>query len=270
MPELAEIRIMSDYINDVCETNNFTSFLFSESAWDRGLGITMPSDLQIFSIQADAKGKELMLSIIQGQEIFMKISCSMGMSGHWVYVKNGEEMPNHVHMIFRSVTLDSLCLVDVRRFAKWKVVKDWSQSRGPCPVEEHESFLENINNNISRSVFSKPICELLLDQRFFNGIGNYLRAEILYRASQDPFEEARKALSSNPLITELCKRIPLEAYQLGGGQLKDWESPFKIPRFSFEGWIQCYGKSQKQVDGTGRTIWYHQSQLKPETTVLVL
>ena len=186
------------------------------------------------------------------------------MSGHWKYVEKGEDMPKHVHMAFRSVTMGTLCLVDVRRFAKWKVVEDWSKNRGPCPVKEHDEFLQNIENNLSRSAFSKPICEILLDQRFFNGIGNYLRAEILYRASQDPFEEARKALSSNPLITELCKRIPLEAYQLGGGQLKDWESPFKIPRFSFSQWIQCYGKSQKKVDGTGRAIWYHDSQLKPK------
>lgn len=30
--------------------------------------------------------------------------------------------------------------------------------------------------------FDSPICEVLLDQRYFNGIGNYLRAEILGRA----------------------------------------------------------------------------------------
>jgi formamidopyrimidine-DNA glycosylase len=30
--------------------------------------------------------------------------------------------------------------------------------------------------------FDSPICEVLLDQQYFNGIGNYLRAEILGRA----------------------------------------------------------------------------------------
>ena len=269
MPELAEIRIMSDYINDVCDNKDFTSISFSESAVARKLGIVQPSDLQIFRISAEARGKELLLSIIQG-EIFMKISFSMGMSGHWKWIEAGEEPPKHTHVKFNAIGFSSLCLVDVRRFAKWKVVESWSQNRGPCPVEEHDSFLENISDNLKRSAFSKPICEVLLDQRYFNGIGNYLRAEILYRASQDPFEEARKALTKNTLITELCKRLPLEAYQLGGGQLKDWESPFKIPRFSFEQWIQCYGKSQKKIDGTGRAIWYHDSQLKPKADLLVL
>lgn len=269
MPELAEIRIMSDYINSVCDNQNFTSISFSESAVARKLGIVQPSDLQIFRISADAKGKELLLSIIQG-ETLMKISFSMGMSGYWKWIETGEEPPKHTHVKFNAIGFSSLCLVDVRRFAKWKVADGWSQNRGPCPVEEYDSFLENLENNLKRSAFSKPICEVLLDQRYFNGIGNYLRAEILYRASQDPFEEARKALTKNPLITELCKRLPLEAYQLGGGQLKDWESPFKIPRSSFEGWIQCYGKSQKKIDGTGRAIWYHTSQLKPKASLLVL
>lgn len=261
MPELAEIRIMSDYINEVCQEKDFTSISFSESAMDRGLSIIQPSDLQIFRLSAEAKGKELLLSVFQG-EPFMKISFSMGMSGHWRWVEPGEFPPKHTHLKFNTIAGSSLCLVDVRRFARWKVAQDWSQNRGPCPVNDYSLFLENIKANLTRSAFSKPICEVLLDQRYFNGIGNYLRAEILYRASQDPFEEARKALSKNPLITELCKRIPLEAYQLGGGQLKDWESPFKIPRFSFEQWLQCYGKSQKKIDGTGRAIWYHDNQLK--------
>jgi endonuclease VIII-like 1 len=263
MPELAEIRIMADYINSVCDQKDFTSIAFSESANSRGLGIVQPSDLQIFSISAEAKGKELMVSLIQGERI-IKISFSMGMSGYWKMIGPNEEPPKHTHFKFNSISFHSLCLVDVRRFAKWKQTEDWSKNRGPCPVNEHDSFLQNITESLSKSAFSKPICEVLLDQRYFNGIGNYLRAEILYRASQDPFEEARKALSKNPLITKLCKRIPLEAYQLGGGQLKDWESPFKIPRFSFEQWIKCYGKSQKKIDGTGRAIWYHDTQLKPK------
>jgi hypothetical protein len=38
------------------------------------------------------------------------------------------------------------------------------------------------------SVFSRPVCEVLLNQQYFNGIGNYLRAEILFRAGIPPFQ----------------------------------------------------------------------------------
>lgn len=51
----------------------------------------------------------------------------------------------------------------------------------PCPSRE------NVLRNLADKIFDRPICEALLDQRFFNGIGNYLRAEILYRLACRPW-----------------------------------------------------------------------------------
>ena len=42
-------------------------------------------------------------------------------------------------------------------------------------------FRKHVLNSLEVAAFKKPICEVLLDQKHFNGIGNYLRAEILYR-----------------------------------------------------------------------------------------
>lgn len=261
MPELAEIKIMSDYINDVCQGEDFTSISFSESAGNRGLGIVQPTDLQIFSITAESRGKELILSLIQGGSPFMKISYSMGMTGHWK-LSSYDDRPKHTHMVFNAISQKSLCLVDTRRFARWKVVDCWSNNRGPCPVNEFDVFKDNILSNLHKKEFDKPIHLVLMNQQYFNGIGNYLRSEILFRASQDPFADARTALTMNPVIFDLCNRIPNEAYVLGGGQLKDWENPFDIPAGGFSEWMQCYGKSEKILDKNGRTLWYHKSQLE--------
>lgn len=48
-------------------------------------------------------------------------------------------------------------------------------------MTEHDEFKENILSNLEQPVFRRPICEVLLNQQYFNGIGNYLRAEVLYR-----------------------------------------------------------------------------------------
>ena len=261
MPELAEIKIMADFINSACEKKDFTSIAFSESAMSRRLGIVQPTDLQIFSITAESRGKELILSLIQGGQVFMKIGCSMGMSGHWALCHR-DHMPKHTHMKFSSIDNHSLCLVDTRRFAKWKVVEDWSTNRGPCPVKEYSEFKHNILQNLDKKEFNKPIHLVLMNQKYFNGIGNYLRAEILFQAAQDPFKEARIALLANPAIMELCERLPNEAYILGGGQLKDWENPFSVPAGGFDEWMQCYGKAQWFTDKNGRRMWYHESQRK--------
>jgi endonuclease VIII-like 1 len=261
MPELAEIKIMADFINSACEKKDFTSIAFSESAMSRKLGIVQPTDLQIFSIRAESRGKELLLSLIQGGQVFIKISCSMGMSGHWALCHR-DHMPKHTHMKFNSIDHHSLCLVDTRRFARWRVVDHWSTNRGPCPVKEPSQFRENILLNLHKKEFDKPIHLVLMNQLYFNGIGNYLRAEILFQAAQDPFVDARNSITMNPAILDLCEQLPREAYVLGGGQLKDWKNPFEAPAGGFDEWMQCYGKGQWFTDKNGRRMWYHESQLE--------
>lgn len=260
MPELAEIKIMSEYINNVCLGEDFTSISVSPEV-ARRLSLVQPTELQIFDISAEARGKELLLTLSSGIYKY-QLSVSMGMSGHWALCK-GWDAPKHTHLKFRTISGNSLCLIDARRFAKWKWSTGWSVNRGPCPVTQFDQFKENICQSFSKKAFDKPIHLVLMDQRYFNGIGNYLRAEILYRANQDPFEEARTALVNNPAILELCKTIPFEAYLIGGGQLKDWTNPFDVPPDGFNGWIKCYGRSDRSiVDKNGRTFWYYQSQCK--------
>ena len=65
--------------------------------------------------------------------------------------------------------------------AGWGGRQNGSYVPGLCPSRE------NVLRNLADKVFDRPICEALLDQRFFNGIGNYLRAEILYRSASRPW-----------------------------------------------------------------------------------
>jgi endonuclease VIII-like 1 len=260
MPELAEIKIMSEYINFVSQDKDFTSISVSPEVQKR-LGLVQPTELQIFNISAQSRGKELLLTLSSGQDQYL-LRVSMGMSGHWV-LSDRATPPKHTHLKFNTVDGLSLCLVDARRFAKWRWCDGWSPNRGPCPVDEHSAFVENIAQNIKKAAFKKPIHLVLMDQRYFNGIGNYLRAEILHRAEQDPFQEASEAILSNLKILELCRTLPIAAYYIGGGQLKDWHNPFAVPADGFSGWIQCYGQSDTAiVDKNGRTLWYWQSQIK--------
>ncbi|CAL4252608.1 unnamed protein product, partial [Meganyctiphanes norvegica] len=74
-----------------------------------------------------------------------------------------------------------LSFVDYRRFGRWVVNGSWGKDRGPDPMWDYSAFREKIMNNLDAPVFKRPICEAMLDQAYFNGIGNYLRAEILFR-----------------------------------------------------------------------------------------
>ena len=96
---------------------------------------------------------------------------------------------------------------------------------------------------------------MLMDQKYFNGIGNYLRAEILYRAKMDPWKSAYDAIKDGKMLA-LCRMVPLEAYKIGGGSIKDWKNPFG-EEDTFK--MMCYGNKAlmtNKIDSNGRRFWY--------------
>ncbi|KGL94650.1 Endonuclease 8-like 1, partial [Charadrius vociferus] len=157
----------------------------------------------------------------------------------------------------------------------------WQPGRGPCVLSEYQAFRENVLKNLEDKAFDKPICEALLNQKFFNGIGNYLRAEILYRLKIPPFEKARtvlealkdqeqtrrkkspsltlskklKLMRENPDLLELCHTVPMEVITT---EKKPFEPDHADNYAAFKNWLQCYlvpGMSSLR-DRNGRTIWF--------------
>jgi endonuclease VIII-like 1 len=254
MPELAELRLTADFINHSSNSIKFTDI--QKNHVHKCLDVI--TEFDFFKISAESRGKELMLTLkdLNSTKV-MSLSMSMGMSGHFAYTKKGKEH-KHAHLNFFTSNDNVLSFVDVRRFGKWKLAENWASNRGPDPTTEFDLFKENIIGNINKPIFNKPIYLIMMNQQYFSGIGNYLRAEILYRLNIHPNTNARTALTSYPEILDLCKTIPLQAYALGGGQLKDWENPFKNEVEPFRKFMRCYGNSNmnKFKDSNGRMFWY--------------
>lgn len=255
MPELAELRLTADFINQSSKGMKFVNIL--KNPVHKGKDLECP--FETFNITAESRGKELMLTLHDRRSPEKrKLLMTMGMSGRFAYT-NSDKEPKHAHLKFYTHDGTTLSFVDVRRFGKWKWVDDWSSNRGPDPTVEFEEFCRNIYDvGFSTSLFDQPIHVALMNQKYFNGIGNYLRAEILYRVDIHPMTRARLALLRAPEIFELCRDIPLQAYALGGGQLKDWENPFKNDPEPFRKFMRCYGNpNMKRVkDKNGRMFWY--------------
>jgi endonuclease VIII-like 1 len=255
MPELAELRLTADYVNQVAENKIF--YGVRKNPVHKGKDVEVP--FNNFTIKAESRGKELMLTLTElNSNNQVKLLMGMGMSGHFKWIEAGV-LSKHSHLRFQSEA-GSLDFVDVRRFGGWKVATDWSANRGPDPTVEYKQFYNNVVNNLDKTAFLKPICEVLMNQQYFNGIGNYLRAEILLRADIDPFAPAKVAIKEAPEILELCRTLPLKAYELGGGQLKDWDNPFGdlTDMASWDEFMLCYGNpNMSHKKHKGRTIWYH-------------
>jgi len=107
------------------------------------------------------------------------------MTGNWAYKAPHEPFSKHAHLRFEAKDGSALCFVDPRRFGSWQVTESWGsdEERGPDILLEYHDFVANIAKSLDNPAFDKAICVVMLDQRFFNGVGNYLRAEILFVAA---------------------------------------------------------------------------------------
>ncbi|KAK7121330.1 hypothetical protein R3I93_022427 [Phoxinus phoxinus] len=292
MPEGPELHLASLFVNRMCEGLVFTGAV-EKSEVNKNPEVPFCCDAYI--IKAQSRGKEVILTLTpikkdgdskrkvgkhQSQHP-MDVVFRFGMSGFFRFTSE-DDLPKHAHL--RFYTNESprrvLSFEDTRRFGSWQANGTWQKDRGPCVLFEYESFRENVLSNLSDKAFDKPICEALLNQKYFNGIGNYLRAEILFRLQIPPFVKARTVLEGIEIINEdkkevkkttdtagkkgvkvetpdllsLCHTVPLEVVKLG----ENGYTPAKAEYSVLQAWMQCYcvDGMNSLSDHNGRTIWF--------------
>jgi endonuclease VIII-like 1 len=253
MPELAELKIMVDYINQ-----NVKDKVFNKSF--HVLKGNNPEQFQLldeFKVDAESFGKEIKLKLFNKSESH-SISVFMGMSGNWKWVSTKKwNDTKYIRMRLDSTDGFSLILYGSYMGPKYKIGGFTGIKRGVDPTKEFDTFKKNVLENIHKPVFKKPICEVLLNQEYFNGIGNYLRSTILYYLDCNPFLPANEIIKEFPKILDMCKDIPIKAYQLNGGQLADWKNPFDTDYEEFQKWV-FYKKGLSCKDKSGRTFWFEE------------
>jgi endonuclease VIII-like 1 len=253
MPEWAEVKISADYINQISQEKTFIS-LYDVEKENNAIHNSLFTN---FTLSADTNGKELILNINQNNQS-IPIYVFMGMSGGWQHISSN--IWNNVkftRLRFDDNTGMSLLLSGGFLGPKYSVGKPFKGSkRGPDVVKEFDKFKQNVLNNLNKKAFEKPIYEALLNQEYFNGIGNYLRSTILFYLDENPFISAKEIINRRPDILDLCRDIPLKAYNLNGGQLRDWENPFNTDSGEFDEWV-FYQKGESLKDSNNRTFWYN-------------
>lgn len=244
MPELAELRLTADYINEHSVGKTFKRQI-DKTPGHKQPSIQGPSDT--FTISAESRGKELKLTL-KGISQSTTLMMGMGMVGVFKFTKTGDE-PKYSHLKFYTSDGYTLCFVDVRRFGRWKF-GDWKVDRSPDPTTEYDKFVKNIKHNLEKTAFSKPIYELLMNQNYCNGIGNYLRAEILGRIDSNPFVPARDYIQKNPEVLKLCKEIPLNSYE--------YKKEMGLKYNNKEPYLKYYKKDTSlSIEDKGkRVFWY--------------
>ncbi|XP_034734092.1 endonuclease 8-like 1 isoform X2 [Etheostoma cragini] len=289
MPEGPELHLASLYVNRMCAGVVFTGPVRKSQV---SKNPDVPFTCEAYFITATSRGKEVKLTLTPMKSDDLKervkagqadqpmdIVIRFGMSGYFRFTTE-DELPKHAHLRFYSKETPCrvLSFVDARRFGSWQPNGTWQPDRGPCIMFEYESFREKVVSHLSDRAFDKPICEVLLNQKYFNGIGNYLRAEILFRTVLEGLESKDLCENEKPVKNEttdtktsdsakqkrvkgetgdllrLCHTVPLEVVNLGG---KGYD-PQKTDYSDFKAWLQCYYvDGMKSIgDHNGRTMWF--------------
>ena len=274
MPEGPEIHMAARFINQVAGRHEFGGAIVKSEVSTKNPDVGF--DAKKFAIVAESRGKELKVfleDVKAPKKNRTHILFRFGMSGCFKFTE-ADDLPKHAHLRFFTVgekPVRVLSFVDYRRFGRWEIGADWGRDRGPDPMFDYDSFRKNVLDHLEAAAFNKPICEAMLDQKYFNGIGNYLRAEILFRLKIKPFTKSRDVLEplrikeeneddksrvKSPDFLDLCHSVPIEVLSLDKG--KNYDPDAEQSDQSFSSWLQCYnveGMNNLQ-DGKGRTMWF--------------
>jgi endonuclease VIII-like 1 len=262
MPESPEIRMYTDFLNYIGSKSSCHGVQKMPISKNKDISFSIMDPelgLHPLSLSFESKGKEISMNLYNEDTFYKRYLFQMGMSGYWLLcdepnfhstpkVKNNTVLRLLIHSSDSDVH-GFLCLVDTRRFAKWSEVnKDsWGSNRGPDPFYQRDVFKENILFSLHEKEFNKPIYEVLLNQKFFNGVGNYIRAVICGRIDVNPFQSARDYIKINPdLFFETIWNVMDESYdlQISNKMTNDWYSPYDDKK---EGYIE---------DSNKRKFWY--------------
>ena len=236
MPEGPEVKIASQYFNNFFLESKKINFEIITDYYQEKYA-------PVFHC-IKSKLKTYKPSYTIGKNIFInldKISIfnfHLGMTGGW-----SSKLIKHCHFrVFNNSK--ELFFRDVRKFGKMKIIStqqlkdkhnaEFDLLNSKYNFNKHIDFL---SNNIGAQ---KKTCAVLMDQKYFPGVGNYIKSESLYASKIHPEEKWKNLTQSElkNLITQ-TQKIMKASYQYGGAELRDFQNPFHKSLFE----LQIYGKT---------------------------
>ena len=194
MPEAPEIKQYADDLKDFFNNNKLVEIKVLSGRYSKH---SLPDYLHDLNkllplkiININTKGKFIYITL----ENNFILAFTMGLSGFFT-----TDIIKHNHIQFIS-DKGSIFMNDVRNFGTFDIYKNFDKLNkklnklGPdiFDISEHQ-FIE-----IVKSGSKYTIGEFLMKQEKISGIGNYLRAEILWLSKINPFKKI-KSLSDNDI-----------------------------------------------------------------------
>ena len=273
MPEAAEVRQLTTKLSSVVgEAIIGVDVLSGRYVRSPIAGLSKLHGFRITGVAC--KGKLLFFKLEHATSSLMPTLyalSTLGMAGWWFHQAPSLPTPKPARLrlaLARGGELTYLYFVDPRNFGTFKLVNTAGLNTklaelGP-DILEHSTIPELAIDRLQRYGRKRTIAEVMLDQRVFCGVGNYLRADGMYEAGVDPrtpaLELSRDALGSLWLATSSVAYAALHGRGIG-----NVTAFFVNPCYGRK--VDNHGNSiESYEDRNGRTIWWcpaKQQRLQP-------
>jgi DNA-formamidopyrimidine glycosylase len=254
MPESAEVKLTTDFLDKVMTNKIITKLEFISGQY-------LNSDPEGFDQFYEALPLMVEEISCKGKFIYMKcfnefnrfyILHSMRLTGSWrnqqssysrwyVELENGKKVWFH----------DTRCLATLKFTTDEKELTDYLAKLGPDILTEEFSL--PVWKKLVQQHRNKNITSFLMDQEIMAGIGNWLKAEILFCCKISPLRKVSSLSESEcDRLFEAIRIIPRKAYMNKGLSTRDYTDPDGKKGFQ-EFHLHVYGKKHakrtKTADG---------------------
>lgn len=241
MPEGPEVRCIAESLNKDLLGSSILKIQWTEKSRYRNdeplnfSQITLP--LKVCAITV--KGKCIILILAQPDSKVIYLTSQLGVGGQWTW-----EQEKHSDLWFEIVDKNLIHRIlyyrdprhqgQIRFFLSLESFENTINKAIGHDLLQHAINLQNSNIQVAspqdtlwpiwqskiknkRFKEDKMICIFLMEQNHFSGIGNYLRAEILYESRVSPFRTLRSLLDRDILfLYYFSLKIILDSYNCHG------------------------------------------------------
>jgi endonuclease VIII-like 1 len=273
MPEFVEHKAVSDFLEKLGKKRIIIGFIKNKERIHPYEKVLFEGFDKIFkkysTVHFDSTyyGKTFLLKFYHPhQENFDEILnyyFSLRFTANFYIFKKKEDFPKYWNFAFLLDNNSYLVFWDKRKLCN--ITKEKLKERSYCIGVDHEKWYNQIANDLDTDNYrvKSRMFDYIMRQDRFNGIGNYLRAEILGRINCNPFTLAKDYLKDNlNILAKTIIKVYEESFDAGGFQGEDWKNPLysqeeqKTKQEEFFKWTKFYRKGSKTKDRNGRTFWF--------------
>lgn len=254
MPESAECRLTTDFLNDILEGRCISKWGFVGGKYvdEQPEGFDEFEDaLPLMVEEVNCKGKFIYF-VFHNEEHSFYILHSLMMTGRWQKEYDEQckwyiELDNDQTIWFRNPR----SLATLKFTTDYDVLQAKLDSLGPDILTDE--FTLPVWRYLVRIHSNRNITAFLMDQSVIAGCGNYIKAEALYYAGISPMRKigSLKEHESEKLF-EALRIIPRVSYNNRGLSIRDYADENGV-KGNYESVLSIYGKTSakrtKTADG---------------------